>query len=153
MVLVSCKCRLPHGRRGLKYSYCLPSQIRTSSPSTRKAWIEIKFADTSADIRPVSPSTRKAWIEITSELTKQKNADSRLPHGRRGLKWIIASHLAQMYQGRLPHGRRGLKSPKPDSEMCSRSGRLPHGRRGLKYQNNSKSCVLADVAFHTEGVD
>ena len=62
-------CRLPHGRRGLKYHL-----------STHFLWFG------------KSPSTRKAWIEIRVSLVSLSPACSRLPHGRRGLKCLMPAN-------------------------------------------------------------
>ena len=35
--------------------------------------------------------------------------EGRLPHGRRGLKWLVVLHASPRSPRRLPHGRRGLK--------------------------------------------
>ncbi len=100
-----------------------------------------------------SPPSREAWIEINKEAKTWNTNRSRLPHGRRGLKYVAPDfprhpegRLPHGRRGlklfcfclnlsgacRLPHGRRGLKSPDRAPDR-TRPGRLPHGRRGLKY--------------------
>ncbi len=56
-----------------------------------------------------SPPIREAWIEISiGGLTPRRTA-SRLPSGRRGLKYLLIPPGYHTVDGRLPSGRRGLK--------------------------------------------
>ena len=54
------------------------------SPSSRRAWIEIRlpFGERRAGIR--SPSSRRAWIEIRAAEASATVSYSRPPHGGRG---------------------------------------------------------------------
>ena len=56
--------RPPHGGRGLKciQSYC--QAVSISSPSSRRAWIEIISGFRQCRNGHRSPSSRRAWIEI-----------------------------------------------------------------------------------------
>ena len=56
--------RPPHGGRGLKYRYLFACHEKVSSPSPRRAWIEIT-ALTVRHGRRASPSPRRAWIEMS----------------------------------------------------------------------------------------
>ena len=62
---------LPHGRCGLKSSTADDLTDVSTSPSTRKVWIEISKI---TPIIPVfsSPSTRKVWIEIERKMLNEK---------------------------------------------------------------------------------
>ena len=61
-------CRLPPGRRGLKYD------------AANHTISELE-----------SPPTREAWIEITTDSRGNTETKSRLPPGRRGLKSFYMS--------------------------------------------------------------
>ena len=102
-------CRLPHGRRGLKY-WCVwrLCGLRRRLPHGRRG---LKLCYEYFYVAGIqSPSSRKAGIEIPEGTGWKVGVQSRLPHGRRGLKFML--HLTWHIRiiGRLPHGRRGLKS-------------------------------------------
>ena len=65
---------------------------------------------------------------------------------------MIAFASARAPSSRLPHGRRGLKYM-DFYRVGTESSRLPHGRRGLKYEANTNSAGHGNVAFLTEGGD
>ena len=50
----------------MKVFYAAIMTIYTTSPSVRRAWIEIAFGGSPRDIER-SPSVRRAWIEIASD--------------------------------------------------------------------------------------
>ncbi len=58
-------------------------------------------------------------------------AESRSPHGERGLKFV-AEQIMQAVRGRSPHGERGLKSIRYLCCSVISQSRSPHGERGLK---------------------
>ena len=60
-----------------------------ASPSSRRAWIEIIFGSFRNNIVEMSPSSRRAWIEITMVAKNSKTSYCRPPHGGRGLKYKI----------------------------------------------------------------
>ena len=63
-----------------------PNGTYKTSPPTREAWIEIESASPMAN--PLrSPPTREAWIEIKKIEKYRTETVSRLPPGRRGLKY------------------------------------------------------------------
>ena len=55
-----------------------------TSPSTRRAWIEIYGATLENGMVAESPSTRRAWIEITRQKAKPCKYACRPPPGGRG---------------------------------------------------------------------
>ena len=103
-----CRCRIPHGMRGLKFRM---SDLPLFPCMSHPAW--------------------DAWIEINLYGVISKGYICRIPHGMRGLKSNTAV-LFQARQCRIPHGMRGLKFASTEHlSICS--GRIPHGMRGLKY--------------------
>ena len=81
-------CRLPYGRRGLKWDYTATTDTAPTDGSS-PVW--------------------EAWIEITANTSACCPQLCRLPYGRRGLKFISCLVIAYKLC-RLPYGRRGLKS-------------------------------------------
>ena len=78
------------------------------------------------------------------------SSTGRLPHGRRGLKFLIVikAHLNQ--KSRLPHGRRGLKFHTLFAAfevLQSPSSR----KAGIEIENPSVVNLVKWVAFLTEG--
>ena len=81
--------RSPHGERGLKcFSAIIIDELHASLPS-RGAWIEIIILAVSRTTAAASLPSRGAWIEIAYCINEAKVADSRSPHGERGLKWSV----------------------------------------------------------------
>ncbi len=100
-------CRLPHGRRGLKSKYENLYRKAFASPPSREAWIEIHLWS-KMPVFPTSPPSREAWIEILQVGDSQEHCKS--PPSREA--WIEILTVAPDRfgsKGRLPHGRRGLK--------------------------------------------
>ena len=60
-----------------------PGRAGCRSPSTRRAWIEIP-AGRIGNSPPESPSTRRAWIEMTSPHLRTSRSAGRPPPGGRG---------------------------------------------------------------------
>ena len=83
-------------------------QLNPVSPPAREAWIEIFVTINAEQILSRSPPAREAWIEIAVYVTDNPRRLSRLPQGRRGLKFRI-SVITHKDISRLPQGRRGLK--------------------------------------------
>ncbi len=125
---ISC-CRLPRGRRGLKFHADGADPSGVESPPARETWIEIPPAFR----RRPPPCSR---LPRGRRGLKSRDADlrggglGRLPRGRRGLKLFFPCDFAPS-AGRLPRGRRGLKS-RPGTPVRRKKRRLPRGRRGLK---------------------
>ena len=82
--------RLPYGRRGLKlHGEGGPFSKYASSP-VWEAWIEIIAAEKNKLRRITSSPVWEAWIEIFYHSLWIASSASRLPYGRRGLKFINA---------------------------------------------------------------
>ena len=76
------------------------------SPSSRRAWIEINYSDSSQYVG-TSPSSRRAWIEIVP-ITAMQNAEQMSPSSRRAWIEIDKSEpYAMTTAGRPPRGGRG----------------------------------------------
>ena len=65
-------------------------------------------------------------------------AQSRPPHGGRGLKFIVVN-LIRFDSSRPPHGGRGLKYTVRKALFFVRDRRPPHGGRGLKCKHAGQS--------------
>ena len=123
--------RPPRGGRGLKSTRSPRRVPLPSSPSSRRAWIEI-LKRLAERLDNQSPSSRRAWIEIEKQPGQARNHISRPPRGGRGLKYWWPCQLAVRRNGRPPRGGRGLKSSRAIWQPCSRR-RPPRGGRGLKF--------------------
>ena len=62
------------------------NKVDLMSPSPRRAWIEIVGNVDGINCGVPSPSPRRAWIEMPTSLYSTLTFDSRPPHGGRGLK-------------------------------------------------------------------
>ena len=132
-----------------------------SSPSPRRAWIEIvafPICFFAAVSRPPhggrglkclslcrvckhfwSPSPRRAWIEMLRQEQPKKSLKS--PSPRRAWIEIRAVFCFMVVTAcRPPHGGRGLKYARLDAKRSSIKSRPPHGGRGLKFDN--RACPL-----------
>ena len=144
------------------------------SPSSRRAWIEIKvptiwkhfapgrpprggrglkYGDTSLFlVQRWSPSSRRAWIEIADNGLCRTSRGS--PSSRRA--WIeidTCSSLALLLKCRPPRGGRGLKLTDVSIRYTYRMCRPPRGGRGLKSPAAAAWHQDAAVALLAEGVD
>ena len=77
-----------------------------TSPSTRRAWIEIIMAKATA-YQLQSPSTRRAWIEIPCMNEESSGVLRRPPPGGRGSKCMYIMKDFTDGTGRPPPGGRG----------------------------------------------
>ena len=121
-------CLPPHGGSGLKYFEWEPEGRPTTSPSTRREWIEIAASHLSAMIHHSLP-----------------------PHGGSGLKSVILACKLRV-AGLPPHGGSGLKYV---HSLC-RSGvvKSPSTRREwIEIFCNPRTSQGQFVSLHTEGVD
>ena len=123
--------RPPRGGRGLKFCCSKSRPMQTASPSSRRAWIEIRTCTAPSPAlwgRPprggrglkstpkevdisgkASPSSRRAWIEMFAFCGEGRQLVS--PSSRRA--WIeisLSCCLAGQSVRRPPRGGRGLKS-------------------------------------------
>ena len=143
------------------------------SPSSRRAWIEIRQRF-SAAILPMSPSSRRAWIEIKeSQIMKlldlvallaegvDRNLISmallgpwpRSPSSRRAWIEIPKSACMPLWCLRSPSSRRAWIeiSPAPSAEQV---GTSPSSRRAwIEISKMLAAMILAFVALLAEGVD
>ena len=151
--------RPPHGGRGLKYALLLPPSIFAPRrpPHGGRGLKSVPPQITMSRYLSTSPSPRRAWIEILWRISLFCPLGSRPPHGGRGLKYALLLPPSIFAPRRPPHGGRGLKSVPPQITMsrylstspsprrawieilwrislfCPLGSRPPHGGRGLKY--------------------
>ena len=122
--------RPPRGGRGLKYSLFEIFVFIGGRPPRGGRGLKSR-PDMGAGNGKQSPSSRRAWIEIRIFACPHSSVLSRPPRGGRGLKSPAASprHPAGC---RPPRGGRGLKL-RVCGTVRTRKGRPPRGGRGLKF--------------------
>ena len=100
------------------------------SPSTRRAWIEMRMLSASGVTTGTSPSTRRAWIEILTLLERLTSPTA------------VALHPEGVDRNLLTLSASGHLTPSPSTR-----------RAWIEMRHNFGLKAIPSVALHPEGVD
>ena len=87
-----------------------------------------------------------------TESTERTRTPSRLPQGRRGLKWCVCLVLSGNTES-PPAREAWIEINQANELILMIEGRLPQGRRGLKLLGINKHTTEREVASRKGGVD